>query len=218
MLAREKGMAETPVGKLAEEYKFFCPLCMMFYKNIREVPCCKQYICTFCLGDFLHAKQPSPPAVATGEGGEPSAAAPPPPQPQPPEGMIPRGVACPHCATISEGKPLRLLDSNQEARSYVDSPTTTADLARQTSGDPAHSPLKVGDDFQTMARKMLPFEAPPPCEGDEHGPEGDEAAAMPASCVDVVETEAGAAAAQQEAGLADATATSAADPDDGEGA
>ena len=70
------GMAATPMGKMAEEFKYFCPLCMMFYKDIREMPCCKQYTCTFCLADFLHTKQHSPPAVATG------AEASPPPHPQ----------------------------------------------------------------------------------------------------------------------------------------
>ena len=92
----------------------------------------------------------------------------------------------------------------------------------------AHSPLKVGDDFQTMARKMLPFY--PPCEGDERGEggrrgEGDEqaadadAAAVPASCVEEVVAGAQEEAAQEEAGPADATAEAAADPaDGGEGA
>ena len=36
-------MAVTPVGKQAEEFKFFCPLCMMFYRTMREMPCCQQY-------------------------------------------------------------------------------------------------------------------------------------------------------------------------------
>ena len=43
------------------------------------------------------------------------------------------------------------------------SPGTTADLIRSSSGDEAtQSPLRVGDDFQTMARKMLPFEVGAP--------------------------------------------------------
>lgn len=36
-------MAATPVGKQAEEFKFFCPLCMMFYRTMREMPCCQQH-------------------------------------------------------------------------------------------------------------------------------------------------------------------------------
>ena len=43
MRRQDYGMAATPVGKQAEEYKFFCPLCMMFYRTMREMPCCKQY-------------------------------------------------------------------------------------------------------------------------------------------------------------------------------
>ena len=36
--------------------------------------------------------------------------------------VLPRGVACPHCASIGTGQPLRLLDSHntEEARSYLD--------------------------------------------------------------------------------------------------
>lgn len=43
MRRQDYGMAATPVGKQAEEYKFFCPLCMMFYRTMREMPCCQQY-------------------------------------------------------------------------------------------------------------------------------------------------------------------------------
>ena len=88
-----------------------------------------------------------------------------------PDEVLPRGVACPHCASIGTGQPLRVLDSHntEEARSYLDSPGaaaplilalaralaltpltagTKADLiGRTSSGDqPAQSPLKVGDD------------------------------------------------------------------------
>ena len=144
-------MAATPVGKQAEEFKFFCPLCMMFYRTMREMPCCQQYICSYCLVEFLQTKQ-STCSPRTADGGMT-------------DEVLPRGVACPHCASIGTGQPLRLLDSHntEEARSYLDSPGTTADLIRSASGDEAtQSPLRVGDDFQTMARKMLPFEVGAP--------------------------------------------------------
>ena len=109
-----------------------------------------------------------------------------------PDEVLPKGVACPHCASIGTGQPLRLLDSHntEEARSYLDSPGAAATLTlavavavalaltlalalalalaltltptltaagtkadligRSSSGDqPAQSPLKVGDDFQS---------------------------------------------------------------------
>lgn len=34
---RDVGLAVTPVGKQADEYRFFCPVCMMFYRSILEV-------------------------------------------------------------------------------------------------------------------------------------------------------------------------------------
>ena len=165
------------------------------------MPCCQQHICAYCLFDFLQTKQ-SPPAVATG-GGEISSA---PEEVQRSDPVLPRGVACPHCASVGHGQQLRLLDrkvsraepdrsphsrltraphcrrqvapkadpwrAQEEARSYLDSPGTAADLTRRTSsGDqPTHSPLKVGDDFQTMARKMLPFSVGAP--GAETSEEG----------------------------------------------
>ena len=111
--------------------------------------------------------------------------------------LLPKGMACPHCASVGDGQPLRLLDSmvrayyimanytlpparctrrehmqrpqpspthfqpraynQEEARSYQDSPSTLAGLARSSSGSRsdmgsgmmgsseqrAHSPLKV---------------------------------------------------------------------------
>ena len=113
--------------------------------------------------------------------------------------LLPKGMACPHCASVGDGQPLRLLDSmvraystwlswlttsypppaapdantcnaptpapptpspepnQEEARSYQDSPSTLAGLARSSSGlrsdmgsgmmgsseQRAHSPLKV---------------------------------------------------------------------------
>ena len=37
MTTREKaGLAETPMGKAADEYKYYCPLCMMFFRNILD--------------------------------------------------------------------------------------------------------------------------------------------------------------------------------------
>ena len=101
-------MAATPVGKQAEEFKFFCALCMMFYRTMREMPCCQQYICSYCLVEFLQTKQ-STCSPRTADGGMT-------------DDVLPRGVACPHCASIGTGQPLRLLDSHntEEARSYLD--------------------------------------------------------------------------------------------------
>ena len=91
-----------------------------------------RYICSYCLVEFLQTKQ-STCSPRTADGGMT-------------DEVLPRGVACPHCASIGTGQPLRLLDSHntEEARSYLDSPGTTADLIRSSSGDEAtQSPLRV---------------------------------------------------------------------------
>ena len=38
----EHGLAVTPVGKQADEYKYFCPVCMMFFRTMHETRCCTQ--------------------------------------------------------------------------------------------------------------------------------------------------------------------------------
>ena len=59
--AREKaGLAETPIGKVADEYKYYCPICMMFFRSILELPCCQQSTCSFCFSEYLQRQRPPP--------------------------------------------------------------------------------------------------------------------------------------------------------------
>jgi len=172
----EPGMADTPVGKAAEDFKYFCPLCMMFYKSIMEMNCCQQYTCSHCLNDYVLTKlaakpgigAPASAALSDRTNGREAGAAAPPLSAQPPpaaegEGHLPRGLSCPHCNVSSDGRPLRVLRKHDEARSYLNSPQTSQQLAELSSArdslgsNSKSSPLRVGDDYAAMARKMLPF-------------------------------------------------------------
>lgn len=43
----------TPVGEQLQIYKYYCPLCMSFFQDILKSSCCKNYICSECIVDFL---------------------------------------------------------------------------------------------------------------------------------------------------------------------
>lgn len=44
---------QTPMSKEKEIYKYFCPLCFCYYKDILKVSCCKNYICYNCSKEWL---------------------------------------------------------------------------------------------------------------------------------------------------------------------
>jgi hypothetical protein len=54
---REDGLytkiSYTPVGDQLQVYKYYCPLCMSFYKDILQSSCCHHYICSECIVDYL---------------------------------------------------------------------------------------------------------------------------------------------------------------------
>jgi hypothetical protein len=117
---------------------------MMHYREMLETTCCRGCICRFCHADFIRSQtKKKPGAAGIGE----AALA---------EKSIPKGLACPHCATESSGAPMKQLRRGDVARSYSGSPLTQAAMAQRDSiaVPPAESPLRVGDDFSAMTRKL----------------------------------------------------------------
>ena len=173
--SREKaGLSETPVGKAADEYKYYCPICMMFFRSILELPCCRQSTCAFCFSEYLQrqlngkdspsaettdainaAAAAAPAAASGGKTGRAAAA----------RLVLPAGTACPQCCVACKAEQaLRVVEGFEEVQvKYIESPQTRAQMERKKAQHPpademeAKSPLKVGDDFNAMARKMLPF-------------------------------------------------------------
>jgi hypothetical protein len=163
----EAGIAETPVGKQAEEYKYYCPLCMMFFQSMLELPCCQQSTCTFCFQEYVQRQLSKPTGL--------SDAAPFDTSPRDLSLLLPTGIACPQCAVVSTAtRELRVLQGRDEPKvRYFDSPETRARLemlSKRASGDDGtvNSPLKVGDD-NAMARKMIPFPDMPIVEAEAEG-------------------------------------------------
>lgn len=164
----EVGLAETPAGAQANEFKFFCPLCMMYYREVLETTCCRSYVCGFCHADFVMSQAKKKPGYAAGPtagitvaGAAGDAAL--------DAKCIPKGWACPHCAAESSGASMKQLKRGDVARSYSDSPQTRAAMAQRASAaaPPLESPLRVGDDFTAMARKLKWMDNGAKCGEDE---------------------------------------------------
>jgi hypothetical protein len=134
-------MAETPSGAAANVYRFYCPLCMLYFKSISRMSCCQQYICTFCVTDYV-ARQGVKLAPADDDG-----------QPA----TLPAGLSCPCCSMAGLDLRVEKVDASEEARSYLDSPRTRANMP--PIRESLLSPLRIGESFDAMLRKMLTFEA-----------------------------------------------------------
>lgn len=162
--------------------RYYCPLCMMYFEAVYETVCCGHTICDDCaLGYMRSASISGPPNLDT----------PPDTLEDWVVGDTIRltdGISAllPNaCAFCRESQPARDLPQHMidrlgtaqgfqlklvlpggaegALRSYEDSPAAQRQqlpgAAMDTVGP---SPLRVGDSFEKMRSKMIPFERPPP--------------------------------------------------------
>jgi len=167
---------ETPMGAEKETFKFYCPLCMFYYKDILGTACCKNYVCYTCAVEYIKGKGDSP----TGGGAMRYAV----PQASPPNENLGTDIEtdmdydipsqlpsmpCPHCQ--SNDVQLARVSRDSPLRNYNTSPGAGA----RPNVNPAHSPVKVGDSFDALRRKMLTFEEEAELSNTSEQPEDSEA-------------------------------------------
>lgn len=137
----EFAMADTPSGKAASLYRFYCPLCMLYFKSIHRMSCCEQYVCSFCFAEYGHRHSIKLPSLLDTEGAV----------------QLPASLACPCCTASGREIFAEPVKQGEQPRSYDDSPRTKASMPAITES--LLSPVKVGESFDDMRRKMLTFEA-----------------------------------------------------------
>ncbi|KAF0973704.1 hypothetical protein FDP41_007091 [Naegleria fowleri] len=50
----KNGLEHTPKdSREKESFRYYCPICMMYFKFIFKVDCCSQYICKYCMEELL---------------------------------------------------------------------------------------------------------------------------------------------------------------------
>jgi len=50
------GMPSTPMGKDKEVFKYYCPICFIYFKDIFRSSCCRNYVCENCALDHISTK------------------------------------------------------------------------------------------------------------------------------------------------------------------
>lgn len=119
----------TPIGDQLSVYKYYCPLCMSFYQDIfTSSACCRHYICSECTTDYLIKRNHPVNTLNDILLGSPY-----------------HNLACPHCNTV--GFSPTLVSPHEGVRNYLDSATPVQQISYP-------SPMKIGDSFEDMKRKM----------------------------------------------------------------
>ena len=142
----------TPKSSMdAHTFRYYCPLCMEYFEGIFKSKCCGNYTCLGCTVDYLGAKGLGA-ETANEILGKSDAL---------------KHIPCPHCFT-SGFIPL-IVNAEEEIRDYKGTATksklTISPGAATSSGGIAfgdgrsQTPLKVGDTFEDLKRKMIPYAA-----------------------------------------------------------
>lgn len=126
----------TPHGPEADLFKYYCPLCMLYYKNILKVPCCGNYVCFSCTKDYVSTKGLD--HVRHLEDLETNF-------------ILLAEITCPNC--FNRGFCPSHVGSHEMVRDYSMHDEPNVPRYNQPS------PVRVGESFEDLKRKMIPFKA-----------------------------------------------------------
>jgi len=131
----EEGLSHTPLPTERKIYQYYCPLCMCHHKKILEASCCKHYMCHQCTHDMLCAK-----GMDAAIHFDP--------------GNLPVQMDCPHC--MQPNLALNVVAEGNQVRTYFDEEEGEASTSTAAKGP--ESPIKIGDSFDAIRRKMFTYE------------------------------------------------------------
>lgn len=132
----------TPNADEARVFRYYCPLCMLYFRNILKMKCCGNYTCQQCAIDYLNARGVAVPSSDDSNGADLIV-------------PISNTAPCPHCQ-ISGFIPLQVT-FEEAVRDY--SSRSNAVSHSQLRSEPLHSPLRVGESFEDLKRKMIPYQS-----------------------------------------------------------
>lgn len=146
----EDFLVDTPNGKDRAVFKYFCPMCFLHYKEhkrmLRCSQCCSHTICVSCAGDYLQTKGLPAAKVTTAS------------QITSISHQVLTSIACPNCA--SAGFFPECIADSESVYSYFASPAKRSSIGPASPCPAAltyNSPLRAGDDYESLKRKMIKF-------------------------------------------------------------
>ena len=128
-----KSVPYTPYGDEANVYKYYCPLCMQHFDKTMKTKCCANYMCRRCFYEYVQTKKQN--LALSSSTIEDILDSP-----------LLSEITCPHC--ITQGFHLDTVGDDENVRDYSRS-------AIAFSIPP--SPVRVGESFDDLKRKMVPF-------------------------------------------------------------
>lgn len=130
---QEANVPYTPTGDEASIYKYYCPLCMSYFRCILKTKCCTNYLCYRCTKDYLKSK-----GIEKLENIDEFE-----------NHLLAKELYCPHCQT-SGFYPTKV-GSSEIIRDY------TMSIPKHNIAHP--SPIRVGETFEDLKRKIIPFKS-----------------------------------------------------------
>eukprot|EP01041_Mallomonas_annulata_P001223 gene1223-2377_t len=124
-------IARTPQGDESNIFKYYCPLCMSFFRDILKSTCCGNYICFPCCFEFLHIRGVQISTV--NEIFDPA---------------LLKDIRCPNCGTLGFTPCLVALQDG--VRDYFSNAVSSSKWRDA-------SPIRIGDSFEELKRKMITY-------------------------------------------------------------
>ena len=133
----------TPHGDEAAVFKYYCPLCMQYFRDIMKMKCCGNYMCVDCCKDYVRTKQVDLTGLTSIGNLE--------------ERFITSNtILCPHCQ-VNGFHPMSV--SFEELVRDYSTRVIPAQNHSYSSSRPGFSPLRVGESFEDLKRKMIPYKS-----------------------------------------------------------
>jgi len=132
----------TPHGDEATVFKYYCPLCMQYFREIMKMKCCGNYLCISCCKDYANTKKIDLIGISHITLIE--------------ERFVnPNNTPCPHCG-VTGFHPMGV-SFEEIIRDY-----STRNGPKDQFTNPGYSPLRVGESFEDLKRKMIPYKSQQP--------------------------------------------------------
>jgi len=148
---------DTPRGNDVNNYPYYCPLCMEYYKDVLRTHCCGNYVCKPCSTTFVESR-----GIEVGSVNDLLMLH--------SNDMMQSLLSCPHCGSDTF-KPSLVELTDMNIRDYSDntnSNTAPSEQGRSATGVGSSttgtgtgtgiagtfSPVKIGDSFEDLKRKM----------------------------------------------------------------
>lgn len=135
-------IAYTPHGDEQNVFKYYCPLCMQYYKIIAKTKCCGNSLCKQCIREYCATKRVTMDLGADLVEMESRL-------------MASNSINCPHCQL--QGFHIAFVGADDVVRDY----TYTIPPVIVGNGLEyelmQHSPIRIGESFEGLKRKMIKF-------------------------------------------------------------